>query len=131
EYVREYYRTLSPVDESLGKILGYLRKNRLENNTLIVFYSDNGFLFGDHGLIDKRNAYEPSVRVPLVAYAPGLFPNGVVNRVRVRNLDLAPTFLDVAHVPAPSQFEGQSVLPVATGKVAATDWKAPDFISEY
>jgi arylsulfatase A-like enzyme len=131
EYVREYYRTLSPVDESLGKILGYLRKNGLENNTLIVFYSDNGFLFGDHGLIDKRNAYEPSVRVPMVAYAPGLLPKGVVNPVRVRNLDLAPTFLDVAHVPAPSQFEGKSVLPVASGKVSAADWKEPDFIYEY
>jgi arylsulfatase A-like enzyme len=131
EYVREYYRTLSPVDESLGKILGYLRKNGLEKNTLIVFYSDNGFLFGDHGLIDKRNAYEPSVRVPMVAYAPGLLPKGVVNPVRVRNLDLAPTFLDVAHVPAPSQFEGKSVLPVASGKVASADWKEPDFVYEY
>jgi len=131
EYVREYYRTLSPVDESLGKILGYLRKNGLEKDTLIVFYSDNGFLFGDHGLIDKRNAYEPSVRVPMIAYAPGLLPKGVVNPVRVRNLDLAPTFLDVAKVPAPPQFEGKSVLPVASAKLTAADWKEPDFIYEY
>jgi arylsulfatase A-like enzyme len=131
DYVREYYRTLSPVDDSLGRILSYLRKNRLENNTLIVFYSDNGFLFGDHGLIDKRNAYEPSVRVPMVAYAPGLLPKGVVNPVRVRNLDLAPTFLDVAHVAAPSQFEGRSVLPVASGKVAPSAWKEDDFVYEY
>jgi len=131
DYVREYYRTLSPVDESLGRILSYLRKNKLENNTLIVFYSDNGFLFGDHGLIDKRNAYEPSVRVPMVAYAPGLLPKGVVNPVRVRNLDLAPTFLDVAQVAAPPQFEGKSVLPVAAGKVAPSAWKEDDFVYEY
>jgi arylsulfatase A-like enzyme len=131
EYVRQYYRTLSPVDDSVGRILAYLRKNGLENNTLVVFYSDNGFLFGDHGLIDKRNAYEPSVRVPMVAYAPGLLPKGVVNPARVRNLDLAPTFLDVAHVAAPPQFEGKSVLPLASGKVAPGAWKEDDFVYEY
>jgi len=131
EYVRQYYRTLSPVDDSLGRILSYLRVNKLEDRTLIVFYSDNGFLIGDHGLIDKRNAYEPSVRVPMVAYAPGLLPKGVVNPVRVRNLDLAPTFLDVAHVPQPKQFEGRSVLPVASGKVTPAQWNEPDFIYEY
>lgn len=130
EYVREYYRTLSPVDDSLGRILTYLRKHKLENNTLIVFYSDNGFLFGDHGLIDKRNAYEPSVRVPMVAYAPGLLPKGAVNPARVRNLDLAPTFLDVAQVASPAQFEGRSFLSVAGGKAAPDAW-AEDFVYEY
>jgi arylsulfatase A-like enzyme len=130
EYVRQYYRTLSAVDDSLGRILTYLRKNKLEKQTLIVFYSDNGFLIGDHGLIDKRNAYEPSVRVPMLAYAPGLLPAGVVNPARVRNLDLAPTFLDVAHVPAPSQFEGKSILPIATGKAPPESW-TEDFVYEY
>ena len=130
EYVREYYRTLSPVDDGLGRILGYLRKHRLENNTIVVFYSDNGFLFGDHGLIDKRNAYEPSVRVPMVVYAPGLLPKGAVNPARVRNLDLAPTFLDAARVTPPTHFEGKSILPVASGQVAANEW-AEDFIYEY
>jgi arylsulfatase A-like enzyme len=130
EYVRQYYRTLSPVDDSLGRILGYLRKHELENNTLVVFYSDNGFLFGDHGLIDKRNAYEPSVRVPMVAYAPGLLPKGAVNTARVRNLDLAPTFLDAARVTPPAHFEGKSILPIATGKAPAETW-AEDFVYEY
>ena len=131
EYFRSYYRTLSAVDDSLGRTLAYLRKNKLEANTLIVFTSDNGFLMGEHGLIDKRNAYEPSIRVPMVAYAPGLLPKGVTNPVRVRNLDLAPTFLELAGVKAPPQFEGQSVLPVATGAVAAKDWPAQDLIYEY
>ena len=130
DYVRAYYRTLSPVDDSLGRILTYLRKHKIENDTLIVFYSDNGFLFGDHGLIDKRNAYEPSVRVPMIAYAPELLAKGAVNPARVRNLDLAPTFLDVAHVPPPAQFEGKSILPVATGKATPQAWE-DDFIYEY
>jgi arylsulfatase A-like enzyme len=130
EYVRQYYRTLSPVDDSLGRILAYLRKNKLENQTLVVFYSDNGFLFGDHGLIDKRNAYEPSVRVPMVAYAPCLLPKGAINPVRVRNLDLAPTFLEAARVPSPAQFEGKSILPLATGKAPQSTW-SEDFVYEY
>jgi len=131
EYVRQYYRTLSPVDDSLGRILAYLREANLDKNTLIVFYSDNGFLLGDHGLIDKRNAYEPSVRVPLVMYAPSLLPEGVTNPTRVRNLDMAPTFLAAADVAAPSQFEGRSFLDTASGAVTPAAWKAPDFVYAY
>ena len=131
EYIREYYRTLSAVDDSLGRILGWLREAGLEQNTVIVFSSDNGFLFGDHGLIDKRNAYEPSVRVPLLIYAPGRVPEGATNPTRVRNLDFAPTFLDFAGVPPPPQFEGRSFMPVAEGKVTPDQWKAPDFIYSY
>jgi arylsulfatase A-like enzyme len=67
----------------------------------------------------------------MVACAPGLLPKGVVSPVRVRNLDLAPTFLDVAHVTQPKQFEGRSVLPVASGKVAPAEWVEPDFVYEY
>lgn len=131
EQVRDIYRSLSPVDDSLGRILAYLRKKGLDQNTMIVFYSDNGFLFGDHGLIDKRNAYEPSVRVPMVAYAPGLLPQGVTNPAVVRNLDLAPTFLDVAHIAKPPQMEGVSWLSLAEGKVKPEDWKPGDFVYEY
>ncbi len=131
DYFRDYYRTLSAVDDSVGRTLDYLRKHDLEKNTLVVFMSDNGFLMGEHGLIDKRNAYEPSVKVPMVAFAPGMLPKGVVNETRVRNLDLAPTFLDVAGVKPPPQFEGRSVLPVATGEVAAKDWVEDDFVYEY
>lgn len=131
EQVRDYYRTLSPVDDSLGRVLAYLKKAGLEKTTMIVFYSDNGFLIGDHGLIDKRNAYEPSVRVPMIAYAPGLLPKGVTNPALVRNLDLAPTFLDIAHVAEPKQMEGTSWLPLAEGKIKPADWKPGDFVYEY
>ena len=131
EQVRDIYRTLSPVDESLGRIMAYLKKAGLERNTMIVFYSDNGFLIGDHGLIDKRNAYEPSVRVPMIAYAPGMLPRGAVNPALVRNLDLAPTFLDVAHLAEPKQMEGKSWLALAEGKLKPADWKPGDFIYEY
>lgn len=129
--LRDYYRTLGAVDDSLSRILASLRTNGLEQNTMVVFSSDNGFIFGEHGLIDKRNAYEPSIRVPMIAYAPGLLPKDVTNPAAVRNLDLAPTFLEVAGVPEPPQMEGKSFLKVAKGEVTPMDWQRGDFIYEY
>lgn len=131
DYVRRYFETLSSVDDSLGRILTYLHKNDLDKNTMVVFYSDNGYLFGDHGLIDKRNAYEPSVRVPMLVYAPGHVPANETVESVVRNLDLAPTFLDVAGVPEPSQMEGTSFLPLVTGEQSDAEWKSSDFVYEY
>ena len=131
DYLKDYYGALSAVDESLGRIMDYLKQNNLEQNTMIVFYSDNGFLIGDHGLIDKRNAYEGSVLVPMLVAAPGYLPEGVTNQARVRNLDLAPTFLEVAGVEEPQQFEGKSFLPVASGDMDVATWGEPDFVYEY
>ncbi len=131
DYLRDYYGALSAVDDSVGRIVAWLKETNQLENTVLVFYSDNGFLVGDHGLIDKRNAYEGSVKVPLLVYSPGLIPSGDTNPAVVRNLDLAPTFLDIAGVSAPEQFEGVSVLPIATRAVDPETWTAPDFVYEY
>ncbi|AOH85238.1 acetylglucosamine-6-sulfatase [Sphingomonas panacis] len=131
EYLRYYYSTLSAVDDSVGRIMSYLKQRGLEKDTLVVFTADNGFQIGEHGLIDKRTAYEPSVRVPMVMYEPGTVPAGKVNQGQLRNLDYAPTFLDLAGVARPKQFEGVSAWPLITGKIDATAWKAPDFVYEY
>jgi arylsulfatase A-like enzyme len=131
EYLRYYYSTLSAVDDSVGRLLGWLKKNRLEKDTLVVFTADNGFLIGEHGLIDKRNAYQPSVRVPMVMYRPGTVPAGVTNEGRIRNLDFAPTFLDVAGVASPPQFEGRSAWPLINGSVPSARWQPQDFVYEY
>ncbi|WP_250890049.1 sulfatase family protein [Sphingobium nicotianae] len=131
DYLKYYYGTLSAVDDSLGRIMAYLRKHGLEKDTLVVFTSDNGFQIGEHGLIDKRNAYQASVRVPLVMWEPGTVPAGAVNKGRVRNLDFAPTFLDMAGVQKPAQFEGQSAWSLINGALPAQEWKPQDFIYEY
>lgn len=131
EYLRYYYSTLSAVDDSVGRIMAYLRKSGIEKDTLVVFTSDNGFQIGEHGLIDKRTAYEPSVRVPMIMYQPGTVPAGQTNPGLLRNLDYAPTFLDLAGVDRPPQFEGKSAWPLITGAVTPSEWKAPDFIYEY
>lgn len=131
EYLKYYYGALSAVDDSLGRIFAYLRKSHLDKDTLVVFTSDNGFQIGDHGLIDKRDAYEASVRVPLVVWEPGTVPAGKVNPGRVRNLDFAPTFLDLAGADRPSQFEGQSAWKLWNGSVAPQEWQPGDFVYEY
>lgn len=130
-YLKYYYATLLGVDDSLGRIFAYLRTNHLEKDTLVVFTSDNDFQIGDHGLIDKRTAYQPSVRVPMLMWEPGTVAAGATNPGRLRNLDCAPTFLDVAGVARPPQFEGQSAWPLISGAVKPADWKPGDFVYEY
>ena len=90
---------------------------------------DNGFLFGEHGLIDKRNAYEESMRVPLVAWAPGMIkPNTVISQM-VLNVDIAPTVLDIAGLKQPVQMQGKSFLPLLKGETLA--WRDKIFYEYY
>lgn len=87
-------------------------------------------MWGAHGLVDKRNGYEESVRVPMIVHGPGI-EKGVRLDARIRNLDLAPTCVDLAGVEAPAQFEGQSVLSLLQGKQSLSNWKQDDFVHEY
>ena len=122
EYKRQYHRALSAVDDSLGRINEWLKANNLDQNTAVILMGDNGFLFGEHGLIDKRNAYEESMRVPLIASIPGA-KKGLVVEEMAANIDIAPTILDIAGIKEmPPQFAGDSLLPLAEGK-KLTDWR--------
>ena len=131
DYAKQYYATLSAVDDGVGRLVEALEASGQLDNTILVFYSDNGFLLGDHGLIDKRNAYEASVRVPMVVFGPGYIPAGQVVDSRVRSLDLAPTFVDFAGAAAPAHFEGRSLKPLLSGSVADEAWRSDDFVYEY
>jgi arylsulfatase A-like enzyme len=131
DYMRDYYRTLSPVDDSLGRILRWLDDMGQAENTTVIFSSDNGYMEGEHGLIDKRNAYEESMRIPLLLYAPGVVDAGTVVENSVTSLDFAPTFLDCAGVPPPPQFEGRSILPLATGALSPEQWDEDVFYEYY
>jgi N-acetylglucosamine-6-sulfatase len=112
DYYRRYMETLRAVDDSVGRVVEWLRKERLLDSTLIVYMGDNGFAFGEHGLIDKRTAFDWSMRVPMLVHAPGLVEAGQqVDRV-VANIDIAPTLLDLAGVARPSHMQGMSMLPV-------------------
>lgn len=116
DFTRAYAETLRAVDDSVGRVVEALRGAGQLDNTLIVFTSDNGFLFGEHGLIDKRCFYEPSIRVPMIAHWPGVIAPGTRCAKPVTNLDHAPAFLQAAGIEAPATFQGRSYLPFLRGE---------------
>jgi N-acetylglucosamine-6-sulfatase len=119
EYYKRYAETLLAVDESIGRILDTLRERGELDSTLLIYMGDNGFAFGEHGLIDKRTAYEESMRVPMLARCPELFPGGRVVKDVVANLDIMPTVLEAAGVQnATPRIDGMSFLPLLQGRQA-------------
>jgi N-acetylglucosamine-6-sulfatase len=116
EYYKRYAETLLAVDDSLGRLIEHLQRRDELESTLIVYMGDNGFAFGEHGLIDKRTAYEESMRVPLLMHCPELFRAGTRVDEVVANIDIAPTLLDVAGLRAPNAIAGKSALPLARGE---------------
>ena len=115
DYYRRYMETLLAVDEGLAKIMGLLAARGELDDTLIIYMGDNGFAFGEHGLIDKRTAYEESMRVPMLARCPSLFGPRTVDAI-VANIDIAPTLLAAAGLEAPAGMAGSSMLPLARGE---------------
>jgi len=116
EYYKRYAETLLAVDESAGRVLEALRKRGELDSTLVVYMGDNGFAFGEHGLIDKRTAYEESMRVPMLVRCPELFKGGQTVKEVVANIDIAPTFLSAAGLEPPAAYQGLNFLPVLQGK---------------
>ncbi|MFN7925412.1 MAG: sulfatase [Bryobacteraceae bacterium] len=126
---RGYCQCLLSVDDSVGEILNQLEESRLLDDTLVVYMGDNGFMWGEHGLVDKRAMYEPSMRVPLIAHCPSLSSGGRTVDAMALNLDIGPTFLDAAGVAALKHWHGRSLLPLMGGR-APDDWRR-DFVYEY
>ena len=115
QYYRSYCETLSAVDDGVGRIMEQLKAMGIYEDTLVIYMADNGFMFGEHGLIDKRVAYEASIRVPMIMQCPNLFKGGTVVDKVVANIDIAPTVMQAMGLKAPAHFDGQSFLPLAQG----------------
>ncbi len=120
---RQYCETVVGIDENLGRVLKTLDQTGLSRSTTVIYMGDNGFELGEHGFYDKRDAYEHSIRVPMLAYAPGLIEAGTTVAPMVQNIDIAPTLLDAAGVTAPksAKMDGQSFWPLLLGK--ETPWR--------
>jgi len=114
---RQYAETVHGLDENLGRVLDYLDRSGLSESTLVVYMGDNGFELGEHGFYDKRDAFEESIRVPMLAYAPGLIKGGTKITDMVQNIDIAPTLLAAAGVEASASanMDGSSILPMLQG----------------
>jgi N-acetylglucosamine-6-sulfatase len=128
-FYRRYCETLLSVDESIGRIIKYLEDNHLAEDTLVMYMGDNGFVLGEHGLIDKRHMYEESMRVPFLAWCPGMIKPGSVIEELIQNIDIGPTILDVAGLETPARMDGKSFLPILQGK--KIPWRDAAFYEYY
>jgi arylsulfatase A-like enzyme len=127
---RKYCETITSMDESIGNLMDYLKENGLDQNTLVIYMGDNGFSWGEHGLIDKRHFYEESVRVPMLACCPEIIKPGTVVGDMVQNIDIAPTVMEAAGIRKAPQMRGSSMLPLLQGK-AVDKWRDRIFYEYY
>lgn len=129
EFYRNYLETLLGIDESIGRLLQTLEATGQLDNTIIFYMGDNGFSFGEHGLIDKRHAYEESMRVPLLAWAPGRIRVDSLPQI-IMNVDIGPTILDIAGRETPARMNGRSFWPLLQGR-ETEDWREALFYEYY
>lgn len=120
-YMQDYLGTIRAVDENVGRLLDYLEANKLMENTMIVYTSDQGFYLGEHGWFDKRFIYDESFKTPLMVSWPKQIKPGQKSDALVQNLDFAQTFLDAAGIPAPKDMQGQSLIPLMRGNAWSRD----------
>ncbi len=120
---QQYCETVHGLDENLGRVLKYLDETGLSKSTLVLYMGDNGFALGEHGFYDKRDAFEESIRVPMLAYAPGMIKPGTKVTQMVQNIDIAPTLLGAAGVQPPkaAKMDGRSFLPLL--RVESIRWR--------
>jgi N-acetylglucosamine-6-sulfatase len=115
-YYKRYCETVRAIDDSTGDVLRMLEDRGELDNTVILYLGDNGFLFGEKGLIDKRNAYEASVRIPMLLRYPEGVKAGQTLKQVVANIDVAPTMLDFGGVGIPDHMDGKSFKGLVTGE---------------
>ena len=121
-YIRDYVAVIRSVDDNVGRLLDYLEKSGLSDNTIVVYTSDQGFYMGEHGWFDKRFMYEESFHTPLIISYPGHVKEGTECNQLVQNIDFAPTFLDLAGVKKPTEMSGRSLRPLFKG-TNVKDWR--------
>ena len=130
ETIRRRAEMLLAVDQSVERIVSLLDMRGILDETFILFTSDNGFFYGEHGLsIERRLPYEESIRAPLVVRYPAVAKAGSSFDELVTSVDIAPTLLDVAGVPVGDHVQGRSLLPLLQGRVA--EWRQSVFIEFY
>jgi arylsulfatase A-like enzyme len=127
--ILERQRTLLAIEDGVGEILKALKETGQLDNTILVFTSDNGYFYGEHGLsVERRLAYEESIRLPLLLRYPKLIKPGTVRDEMALNIDLAPTLLSLTGVPVPPTMQGRSLAPLLKG--ARPPWR-DSFLIEY
>lgn len=129
EVYRNYCETLLGLDREIGRVLDYVDASPRGRDTVVVYTSDNGYSWGEQTLTGKRWAYDVTAEVPLLVRWPqGIEDPGAVRKAPVLNIDLAPTLLDLAGLPAPADMQGVSWAPLLNDD--DPDWR-PEVYYEY
>ena len=129
-YAKNYLRCVKGVDESVDRLQKELSKLGLDENTIVIYSSDQGFYIGDHGWYDKRWMYEESLKMPFIVKWPGVVKPGSRNTDLVQNLDYAQTFLEIAGAPQPKDMQGLSLVPLLKGE-KTNDWRKEIYYHYY
>ena len=129
EFYHRYLETLLAVDESIERVVSWVKEQGLDQNTMVVYMGDNGFSFGEHGLIDKRHAYDESMRVPMLVWAPGMVKPGSIVEQIIMNVDIAPTFLELGGISKPANMQGFSFADILRN--GNTAWNRKNVYYEY
>ncbi|HBE01735.1 MAG TPA: sulfatase, partial [Spirochaetia bacterium] len=121
-YIKDYLRCIASIDENTGRLLDFLKDEKILDDTVIIYTSDQGFFLGDHGWYDKRFMYEESLRMPYIMRYPRAIKAGTVIDEITTNVDFAPTWLDFAGIPRPDYYQGYSQRPLLNG-IIPDDWQ--------
>lgn len=127
DWVRQYHQGVLGLDQAVGRLVGALEETGQLENTLIVFTSDQGFAWGQHGFCTKLAPYDANIRSPLIISMPGTIPEGKVVPHPVAGVDLVPTFFSFASIPLPWKMHGHDLTPLL--KDPASDWDHPALVS--
>jgi len=111
DWVRQYHQGVLAIDEGVSRLIAALKSSGQYDNTLIVFTSDQGFAWGQHGLRSKVAPYDASIRSPLIISMPSRFPSGKECPIAVAGPDLVPTFFEIAGISLPWKMHGHSLIP--------------------
>lgn len=122
----KYIRCLTGNDDNLERVLEYLDEERLTENTIVIYTSDQGYWLGQHGFYDKRLALETSIRMPFLIRYPKLIKPGSTNDDLCMNVDIAPTLLELAGAKTPESMQGRSMVPLLKGETLE-DWRTSQF----
>ena len=129
-YIKDYLACVKSVDENIGRVLDYLDKEGLTENTMIVVTSDQGFYLGDHGFFDKRFIYEESLRMPFMVKFPKKVKAGSINEDIITNIDFAPMLLDVAGIDNNQPMQGKSFAAALEG-ITPKNWRQSMYYHYY
>ena len=123
EYLKRYLRTVKGVDDNVARLIEYLKKEGLYDNTIIVYTGDQGFMLGEHDYIDKRWMYDESMRMPFFVRYPESIKKGSYTDAIINNTDFAPTLIDMVGGQVPEKMQGHSFKHILETGKEPEDWQ--------